>query len=86
VLSRLKTGPEFRKPGGLVKLTPARLTSTRSSLMTVGSAVRFRAKRDEDRDKELLGLYGNHGEDTYPTCGLRIPRWLLEGYLYQVRV
>ena len=39
---------------------------------------------DEDGDEEMLDFYGNGGDKMYSTCGLRIPRWLLERYLCQV--
>ena len=41
---------------------------------------------DEDEDEEMLDFYRNNGDDIYSTRGLRIPRWLLEGYLCQVRI
>ena len=40
---------------------------------------------DEDEDEEMLDFHENGGDNMYSTCGLRISRWLLEGYLCQVR-
>ena len=41
---------------------------------------------DEDEDEEMLDFHENGGDSMYSTRDLRIPRWLLERYLCQVRI